>query len=35
MLAIHIWIILILNIEVYMAKDNTQMANGRHATNDI
>ena len=27
MLAIHIWIILILNIEVYMAKDNTQMAN--------
>lgn len=27
MLVIHIWIILILNIEVYMAKDNTQMAN--------
>ena len=27
MLAIHIWIILILNIEVYMAKDNTQRAN--------
>ena len=27
MLAIRIWIILILNIEVYMAKDNTQMAN--------
>ena len=27
MSAIHIWIILLLNIEVYMAKDNTQMAN--------
>ena len=27
MLVIHIWIILILNIEVYMAKDNTEMAN--------